>query len=188
MIRIWYSVRISAQDSDDLTRALQDLVTTNELFKLTGGLMIVPTEHLSQPQIVWTEWLRLSKRKGSWVANSSDPKRKDGVSIYMHAIPIEHGKSAQHFLDTSIFHSSRNAPELTRQNVTLTGRGAIHFTADRNFHYSIPTEVLPFTGWDYREIKKSCYSTSLTKMYTIYVSGILQKSSKKLKGDHLTDT
>ncbi|XP_068722766.1 uncharacterized protein [Montipora capricornis] len=191
VVRIWYSVRISAQDSDDLTCALQDLVTTNELFKLTGGLMMVPTEHLSQLQIVWTEWLRLSKRKGSWVedsrqeANSSDPKRNEGISVYMHAIPIEHRKSAQHFLDTGIFHSSRNTPELTRQNVTLTGRGAIHFTADRNFHYSIPTDVLPFTGWDYREIKKSCYSTSLTKMYTIYLSGILQKSSQKLKTDQV---
>ncbi|XP_068697075.1 uncharacterized protein [Montipora foliosa] len=191
VVRIWYSVRISAQDSDDLTCALQDLVTTNELFKLTGGLMMVPTEHLSQLQIVWTEWLRLSKRKGSWVedsrqeANSSDPKRTDGVDVYMHAIPTEHRKSAQHFLDTGIFHSSGNAPELTRQNVTLTGRGANQFTADRNFHYSIPTDVLPFTGWDYREIKKSCYSTSLTKMYTIYLSGILQKSFQKLKTDQL---
>ena len=191
VVRVWYSVRISAEDSDDLTCALQDLVTTNELLTLTGGVMMVPTEHLSQLHIVWTEWLRLLKREGPWVeysrqvANSSDPERMDGVSVYMHGIPVEHRKSAQHFLDTGIFHSSRNAPELTRQNVTLTGRGANHFTADCNFHYSIPTDLLPFTGWDYREIKKTCYSPSLTEMYTIYLSGILQKSSQKLKRDQL---
>ena len=191
VVRVWYSVRISAQDFDDLTCALQELVAANELFKLTGGLMMVPTEHLSQLQIVWTEWLRLPKRKGSWVedsrqeANSRDPEREDGLSRYMHAIPVEHRKSIQHFLDTGIFHSPRNASELTRQNVTLTGKGTHHFTADRNFHYSIPTDVIPFTGWDYREMKKTCYSTSLTKMYTIYLSGILQKSSQRLKRDQL---
>ena len=191
VVRIWYSVRISAEDSDDLTCALQDLLTTNELRTLTGGVMMVPTEHLSQLQIIWTEWLRLSKRKGSWVedsrqeANSFDRERNDGVIVYMHAIPIEHRKSAQHFLDTGIFHSSRNASELTRQNVTLTGRGSHPFFAHVNFHYSIPTDVLPFIGWDYREIKKTCYSPSLTEMYTIYLSGILQKSSQKLQRDQL---
>ncbi|XP_068724453.1 uncharacterized protein [Montipora capricornis] len=191
VVRIWYSVRISEQDSDDLTCALQDLVTTNELRTLTGGVMMIPTEHLRQLQIVWTKWLRLSKRKGSWVedsrreANSFDPERNDGVIVYLHAIPIEHRKSAQHFLDTGIFHSSRNALELTRQNVTLTGRGSHPFTADVNFHYSIPTDVLPFIGWDYREVKKTCYSTSLPKMYTTYLSGILQKSSQKLQRDQL---
>ena len=191
VVRVWYSVRISAQNFDDLTCTLQELVTTNELLKLTGGAMMIPTEHLRQLQVVWTEWLRLSKRQGSWVedlrqkANSSDPERQGGFSRYLHAISVEHRKSTQHFLDSGIFHTSRNAPELTRQNITLTGRGTHRFTADSNFHYSIPPNVLPFTGWDYREIKKTCYSTSLTKMYTIYLSGILQKFSQRLKRDQL---
>ena len=173
MVRAWYSVCISEEDFTFLTSALQDLVTADELRTLTGCLMEVSADQLSQLKSVWITWLRLSRRKGPWVeelrheTHSSDSERDDGLSRYIHAIPKEHRKSTQHFFDTGIIHSSTQTAKLTRQNFTLTGRGFHRFTANAEFHYSIPPDVLPFTGWDYKAIKKTgCHSASLPKMYT----------------------
>ena len=192
VVRVWYSVCISEEDFAFLTSELQDLVTADELRTLTGGLMEVSADQLSQLKSVWTTWLRLSRRKGPWVEelrhkrNSFDLEREDGISHYMHAIPKEHRKSTQHFFDTGMFHSSTNDTELTRQNFTHTGRGALRFTASSDFHYSIPPAVLPFTGWDYKAIKKTgCHSASLPKMYTIYLTQILQKCLEKLSSDQV---
>ena len=192
MVRAWYSVCISEEDFAFLTSALQDLVTADELGTLTGGLMEVSADQLSQLKSVWITWLRLSRRKGPWVeelrheTHSSDSERDDGLSRYIHAIPKEHRQSTQHFLDTGIFHSSTQTAKLTRQNFTLTGRGFHRFTANAEFHYSIPPDVLPFTGWDYKAIKKNgCHSASLPKMYTSYLTQILQKCLEKFSSDQV---
>ena len=192
VVRVWYSVCISEQDFAFLTSALQDLVAATELRTLTGGLMEVSADQLSQLKSVWNTWLHLSQRKGKWVEelrhkmNSSDLEREDGVSHYMHAIPKEHRMSTQHFFDTGIFHSSTNDRELTRQNFTHTGQGALRSTASPDFHYSIPPAVFPFTGWDYKAIKKTgCHAASLPKMYTIYLTQILQRCLEKLSSDQV---
>ena len=180
-------MRITEEDFTLLTSALQDLSTTAELRTLTEGVMDLSDDQLSQMKIVWATWLRLSECKGPWVArlrekvNSSDRGRKDGIRNYMHAIPKEHRLSTQHFFDTGIFHTTTNSKTLTHQNPTLTGRpGLFHpHLVSSDFHYSIPSDVLPFTGWDYKAIKKNHYAKSLPEMYTIYLSHILQKSLKK---------
>ena len=187
MVRIWYSVCITEEDFTLLTSALQDLSTTSELRTLTEGVMELSADQLSQMKIVWATWLRLSERKGPWVAslrekaNSSDRGREDGICHYMHAVPKAHRISTQHFLDTGIFHTTTNSKKLTRQNPTLTGRGLFNpHSVSSDFYYSIPSDVLPFTGWDYKVIKKNHYADSLPKMYTIYLSKILQKSLEKV--------
>ena len=191
MVRIWYSVCISEEDFALLTSALHDLATTNELRTLTEGVMEISTDQLSQLKSVWDTWLRLSLRKGPWVekarqrTNSSDSEREDGLSRYIRAIPKEHRSSTQYFFDTGIFHSTTNATELTRQNPTLTGRGFHRFSVNCEFHYSIPPNVLPFTGWDYKAIKKTCQADSLPEMYTIYLSQILHKTIEKLNSDQV---
>ena len=192
VVRVWYSVCISEQDFAFLTSALQDLVTATELRTLTGGVMEVSADQLSQLKSVWTTWIRSSQRKGPWVEelrhnkNSFNSERDDGLSRYMYAIPKEHRMSTKHFFDTGIFHSSTQTVKLSRQNFTLTGRGFHRLTANSDFHYSIPPDVLPFTGWDYKAIKKTgCYDASLPKMYTIYLTQILQKCLEKLSSDQV---
>ena len=118
--------------------------------------------------------------------NSFVSKSEGGVSRYMHAIRKEHRMSIQDFIDTVIFHSSTNGTELTLQNFTLTGQGVLRFKVSSDFHYSLPPTVLPFTGWDYKAIKKTgCYAASLPKMYTIYLSQILQKCLEKLSSERV---
>ena len=98
--------------------ALQDLVATAELSTITDGKMEISASQLSQLRTVWATWLRLSERKGPWVAklrektNSLDSGRNNGIRNYMHAIPKEHRVSTQHFFDTGIFHSTTNAKEV----------------------------------------------------------------------------
>ena len=83
--------------------ALQDLVATAELSTITDGKMEISASQLSQLRTVWATWLRLSERKGPWVAklrtktNSLDSGRNNGIRNYMHAIPKEHRVSTQHF-------------------------------------------------------------------------------------------
>lgn len=191
MIRVWYSLCISDEDFALLMSALQDLVTTTDLRTLTEGVMEISADQLSQLKDVWVTWLRLAQRKGSWVenlrqeANSRDLGREDGLQNYMQAIPKEHRISTQRFFDTGIFTSAANSEELGRQNPTLTGRGFHWLSKHRKFHYSIPTDVHPFTGWDYNAIKKICHVDSLPEMYSIYISQILHKSVEKLRTNQI---
>ena len=99
----------------------------------------------------------------------------------MQGIPKEHRISTQLFLDTGIFTISKSTEQLTRQNPTLTGRGFHCSSKNSEFHYSIPTNVLPFIGWDYKAIKKICHDDSITAMYSIYLTQILHKSAEKMK-------
>ena len=186
VIRVWYSLCISEGDFALLTSALQDLVASTELRILTEGVMEISADQLSELKEVWVTWLRLAQRKGSWVAKlrkeafCRDSAREDGLAAYKHAIPKEHRRSAQRFFDTGIFTSTKISEELRRQNPTLTGRGYHWLSNSSEFHYSIPSDVLPFTGWDYKAIKKICHADSLPEMYSIYLSQILHKVIEKL--------
>ena len=78
----------------------------------------------------------------------------------------------------------KNTKELKRENPTLTGRG-FQFFRNSDFHYSLPTDVLPFTGWDYNAVKKICHGKSITRMYSIDISLVLNKSIEKLRRNRI---
>ncbi|XP_078367783.1 uncharacterized protein LOC144651708 [Oculina patagonica] len=192
VIRVWYSLYISEGDFSLLMSALHDLVTTAELRTLTEGVMEISADQLSQLKDVWVAWLRLAHRKGSWVeelrqeANSRDLQRESGIKRYIHAIPKEHRLSAQRYFDTGIFSSSTTKGEtLTQQNPTLMGRGFLWLSDNSEFQYSIPVDVLPFSGWDYKAMKKFCHADSLPEMYSIYLSNILNQAVEKLQRNQI---
>ena len=180
MIRVWYSLCISEEDFSLLLSALQDLVTT-DLRTLTEDVMEISADQLSKLRDVWVTWLRLAQRKGPWVAKlrqeaiSRNLGREGGIETYLHAIPKKHRISAQRFFNTGIFPSTENAKELRRQNPTLTGRGYHWLSNTPEYHYSIPMDVLPFTGWDFSAIKKICDVDSLPEMYSTYLSQNIHK-------------
>ena len=149
--------------------------------------MEISADQLSRLRDVWATWLRLAKRKGPWVAKlrqeaiSRALGREDGIETYLRAIPKEHRISAQQFFNTGIFPSTGNAAELGWQNPTLTGRGYQWLSYVSGYHYSIPSDGLPFTGWDFNAIKKSCHVDSLPEMYSTYLSQIIHKVVGKLR-------
>ena len=168
-----------------LLSALQDLVTT-ELGTLTEDVMEISADQLSKLRDVWVTWLGLAKREGPWVAKlwqeaiSRDLEREYGMKTFLHGIPEEHRISALRYFSTGIFPSTENAEELCKQNPTLTGRGCRRNSNTTEYFYSTPTDVLPFTGWDFSAIKKSCHVDSLPEMYSIYLSQIIHKVAEKL--------
>ena len=187
MIRIWYSVCITEEDFILLTSALQDLGTTEELRCLTDGVMEIFGEQLKQLKNIWTTWLRVTGRKGPWLskerkrAYSFDQKTVTiWISRYLDTIPKPHRSPAEKYFDTGIFPSTANPKELTQQNPTLTGHVLSPSRTSADFRYSMRLDLHPFIGWDYKAIKKICYSDSLPEMYTMYVSQILQKSLEKM--------
>ena len=153
--------------------------------------MEISADQLSKLRDVWVTWLRLAKRKGPWVkklwqeAISRDREREYGMETYLHGIPQEHRISAHRYFNTGIFPSTENAEELCKQNPTLTGRGYHWSSNTTGYHYSIPTDVHPFTGWDFSAIKKSCHVDSLPEMYSIYLSQIIHKVADKLSKKHV---
>lgn len=66
------------------------------------------------------------------------------------------------------------------ENPTLTGYDKNDKT--RPYYYCIPTDVLPFTAWDYLEVRKFRHANSLITMYGAYVENVLRTVTKKLSG------
>ena len=64
------------------------------------------------------------------------------------------------------------------ENPTLTGYNV--FRRDQSYSYCIPSDVLPFTGWDYVEVKKFKHANSLVTMYGAYIENILRMVTRKL--------
>ena len=118
-------------------------------------------------------------------ANSGNFGREEGINHYIHVIPKYHKNSTRRYFDTGIFTSMKNTKQLKRENPTLTGRGFQRFFRNSDFHYSLPTDVLPFTGWDYNAVKKICHDKSITRMYSIYISLVLNKSMEKLRRNRI---
>jgi hypothetical protein len=78
-------------------------------------------------------------------------------------------------MEDSIF--QRNKMPAFAENPTLTG---CKFGEGRHYSYSIPSDVLPFTGWDYIEVKKFKHKNSLVTMYGAYIENILGMVMRKL--------
>lgn len=152
---------------------------------------MMSTDELSQLKDVWSTWLKSSTRKGPWVATlrqtaiACDLEREDGLETYLHAIPVEHRVSARQFFDKGIFATRETSMGLNKQNPTLTGHGFHGPLNTADFYYSTPMNIFPFTGWDYKAVKKFCPADSLPEMYTIYLSEILRKSDERMKRNRI---
>ena len=104
----------------------------------------------------------------------------------MAVIPAKHRKSAKEFIDTGIFSPAKDTKQLKRQNVTLTrsiADQALKLFSDSSdlIQYNIPTDIFPFSGWDYIAVKKVCCVDSLPEMYGAYLSQILDKSREAMR-------
>ncbi len=100
----------------------------------------------------------------------------DGRGTYFSSLPQEHVKSAKKWMENGVF--QRNQMPAFAENPTLTGYSSIH--GDRPYFYCIPSDVLPFTGWDYIEVKKFKHTNSLVTMYGAYIENILKMVMRKM--------
>ena len=134
---------------------------------------------------VWRTWLDLSSRQGGWITEArnrrfKNSEQKDGIDLYLKEIPKEHKKSASDWFANGILSSKESRKVLPRENFTLMGSD---FSLSRNkgaFTYILQSSVLPFSGWDYKDVRQWGHAPSILKMYSEYVSHVLTKCALKL--------
>ena len=105
-----------------------------------------------------------------------DPGSYYGRETYLNAIPQQHVKSAKKWMEDGLF--LRSDMPAFAENPTLTG-----YSIDRpaySYSYCVTSDILPFTGWDYLEVKKFKDVNSLITMYGAYIENILRVVMKKM--------
>lgn len=167
--------------------ALEELSASRDLKTLTSDYIsgAAPSQ-LSELKKVWHTWAQLSTLKGRWVTERREAafKRDREVETVMHeylmAVPQNHRDSVEEWRAEGLFRLQCKASSLTRENVTLTGSPFLNEKSRGDYDFSPRPCVLPFTGWDYLEVKKISFDDSLPKMYGAYLAKILHKCIKRL--------
>ena len=119
-----------------------------------------------------TKWIQMERQ----MLLGLDPGSRHGKEVYFAAIPEKHLKSARTWMEDGLF--QRVQMLAFAENPTLTGYSL--FEESQPYFYCIPTDILPFTGWDYIQVKKFKCTDSLITMYGTYVEHILRMVGRKL--------
>ena len=105
-----------------------------------------------------------------------DPGSHYGRETYLNAISQQHVKSAKKWMKDGLF--LRSDMPAFAENPTLTGY-SIDCPA-YSYSYCVTSDILPFTGLDYIEVKKFKDVNSLITMYGAYIENILRAVMKKM--------
>ncbi|XP_028419307.1 uncharacterized protein LOC114545187 [Dendronephthya gigantea] len=188
---IWYSLSLSEKTYDYLFSSLQGLLrlkSAGDLKAATGELIEVHESHFKEFQEIWRHWLELRVEGTSDIqkqrqeAFSKDPSSFRGKRCYYNCIPKEHLPSAKKFMEDGIFKRTKRCS--FAENPTLTG--ASFSSKDEPFKYCCLTSVLPFTGWDYVDVAKMMYESSVVIMYGNYIEFMLCSFMEILKSKQVT--
>ena len=185
MTQIWYSLRINEENYQLVLRTLKELVLASSLEELTNGAMKMNQGQFERIVEVWRTWLQLSFREEDWITEARDRlfknfKAQESMKLYLEEIPQEHKKSASDWFANGVLSPNESPKMLPRENFTLTGS---NFQVSGNkgpFTYIIKSSTTPFSGWDYKDVKQWGHSSSILKMYSDYVSYVLEKCALKL--------
>ena len=146
--------------------------------------MAADEQQFASMKNVWLKWLCLSAIPEPWVTAGrncklqGDRRVSEGLPFYRQVFPPEHKASAESWLqDGLLLPNAHSCGELKHENVTLTGSGSGRATP---FSYCIPSDCLPFVGWDYKEAKAFRTVPSLQEMYSEYVSHVLAQCANRL--------
>ena len=107
-----------------------------------------------------------------------DPGSYHGRETYLEAIPQQHVKSARKWMEDGLF--LRSDMPAFAENSTLTGYDIKNDRPAYSYFYCIGADILPFTGWDYLEVKKFKNVNCLITMYGAYIENVLRAVMKKL--------
>ena len=188
---IWYSSLLSEKTYSYLCASLKGLIylkNVEELNAATGGIISFNGTQLKTLQEIWRRWSELNVEGTSTIrkqrdeAIKADPDCYLGKINYYNAIPPEHLQSAKKYMENGVFQRTEKCT--FAENPTLTGPSC--FRKDEPYKYCCLASVIPFSGWDYIEVKKFSHSRSLITMYGNYIdykiASFMEKlTSKKLK-------
>ncbi|XP_077869711.1 uncharacterized protein LOC144361777 [Saccoglossus kowalevskii] len=206
LVQIWYSLCLTELCWKVLEKNLKELIRSDAstILKNTGGKCKIPEKHLDIIKNVWLLWQELGQNEGpkfhiaeqrKWL-NNSDSNAKIGWTNYVNCAPFHHRLSLQEWLESGILVASTDSrrSKLTKQNVTLLRMNVFRASPyDRCFPnmpsalknepmiYGLPTNALPFTGWDYVDAKAYCDVPSVITMYRNYISHEIEQFGTNLK-------
>ena len=121
-----------------------------------------------------TTWIQKERE----IEFKMEPTSYFGKETYFTAIPQQHVKSAKKWMDDGLF--LRSDMPAFAENPTLTGYDIKKGRLEYSYSYCIGSDILPFSGWDYLEVKKFKHANSLITMYGAYIENLLRAVMKKL--------
>ena len=113
-----------------------------------------------------------------------DPISYDGRKTYFKVITQQHVKSAEKWMEDGLF--LRSDMPAFAENPTFTGYDIKNGRSAYSYSYYIGSDILPFTGWDYLEVKKFKDVNCLITMYGAYIENVLRAVMKKISTKYLT--
>ena len=178
-------MQLSKATFESLRTSLDELsrfTSAQDLHLKTAGLITVEDTQFKQLQDVWNSWLGLRVEGTQWIQKQREKAVKSNVEIvarnagYIANVPKEHASSLTKWIDDGVFKRTQ-APTFA-ENPTLTGVDLSSGYAP--YSYGVHAELVPFSGWDYLEVKKFKSSNCLVTMYGDYIECILRNFMKKL--------
>mgnify|MGYP002804043507 FL=1 len=182
---IWYSMLLSLATYESLRASLKELIaltSAQNLLSETTGLISVGETQFKQIRHVWKTWLGLEVQGTRWIKKrrkeemNSDVKYLARNSAYIKNVPVEHADAVKKWTEDGVF--KRTQAPIFAENQTLTGVDRAARYAP--YSYAIPPENVPFSGWDYVQVKKFKSSNCLVTMYGDYIECILRNFMKRL--------
>ena len=178
-------MQLSKATFESLRKSLDELIgftSAQDLHSKTAGLITVEDTQFKQLQDVWKSWLGLRVEGTQWIQKQREKAIKSNIEIvtrnaaYIANVPVEHASSLTKWIEDGVFKRTQ-APTFA-ENPTLTGVDLSSRYAP--YSYGVVADLVPFSGWDYLEVKKFKSSNCLVTMYGDYIECILRNFMKKL--------
>ena len=148
----------------------------------TGGLISVDEKQIKQLQDVWKSWLSLRVQGTNWIQKQREKLLESSKKLiargasYIENIPVQHANALKKWIEDGVF--KRTQSPTFSENPTLTGVDVAARYAPYSYH--VQTDLVPFAGWDYLQVKKFKSSNCLVTMYGEYIECILRNFITKL--------
>ncbi|XP_066283282.1 uncharacterized protein [Branchiostoma lanceolatum] len=196
LTQIWYSVKIAEEEATKAQECLMELLSLPEdTDTLCGSRVTVSAEQWVEIRPVFQLWLSLLTGEEAMQKSPQEQLQltyelaKEGVGLYLKSIPRRHRKSAKDWFKNGILlpESDPRRKRACRDNVTLAAWNPAHDEA--LWHPRLPTitkhmgkiaagindDAMPFSDWDYLEVKAQSYGDDLLKMFSHYIDAVVKK-------------
>ncbi|CAH1233515.1 SLC18A2 [Branchiostoma lanceolatum] len=201
LTQIWYSVKIAEEEATMAQESLTELLSLpGGTDTLCGDRVTMSAEQFSQIRPVFELWLSLLTGEKVLQMTPQEqlrltyqiPSAADGVDMFLHCIPKRHRSAANDWFTRGILlpRSDPRRKRAFRDNLTLAAwtpdvtplyravqmlQGIpISMTAQYvgEIAAAINDDGVPFSEWDYLEVKAKYHQHDLLKMYSHYMFNV----------------
>ncbi|XP_019647768.1 PREDICTED: uncharacterized protein LOC109488060 [Branchiostoma belcheri] len=197
LTQIWYSVKITEEEATMAQECLAELLSLpDDTNTLCGGRVTISAEHWVKIRPVFHLWLSLLTGERNMQKSPQEQLQltyemaREGVRLYLRNIPRRHRESAENWFKTGILLSKSDPrrKRACRDNATLAAWNPAHDAVLRTdqrlpavaqhvgeIAAGINDDAMPFSDWDYLEVKAQNPGKDLMKMYSHYIDDVERK-------------